>query len=367
MNLRPFISYAREDHETARRLSQDLRANEVTPWIDVEDLLGGQDWKQAITRAIAGSSHFIALLSTNSVNKQGYVQKELRQALDLLDTFPPGQAFVIPVRIDESAPRHEKLNDLHWIDLFPEYDDGLRRLLRSLRSVALASETAEHHSLDPDVSNKPPSSSPGRETDEEGFLMADTVTSLVLGRLQGRHRLRDLPFLLFENSYQHTWLVVTEREVACVLDDIEKPSSYDPFRWHCRHRHVWPVETEPDTPVTGLIHLGPEHREWLYSVRLHPDAALLRAKIERLVAEQDAALSRARAIYSSGADITRKGTEQTDSYIQGLSLLPKASIQDEIEKTRKAVDTKTCPQCATTWPNILNLTHCAKCLTRLPK
>ena len=205
------------------------------------------------------------------------MQKELRQALDLLDTFPPGEVFVIPVRIDDSAPRHERLQDLHWIDLFPEYRDGFRRLLRSLHSNLLVAEPAEHHSHDAEASNRRLSTSPELETDEEGFLTSESVASLVLGQLQGRHRLRDTPFLLFENSYQHTWLVITEREVACVLDDIEKPSSYDPLRWHCRHRYVWPIDVEPHTPAAGVVHLGAEHRDWLYSIRLHPDSTLLKS------------------------------------------------------------------------------------------
>jgi hypothetical protein len=367
MDLRPFISYAREDRETAQRLYQDLRASGATPWIDVEDILGGQEWKQEITRAIADSSHFIALLSINSVNKQGYVQKELRQALDLLDTFPPGHVFIIPVRIDESEPRHERLAELHWIDLFPRYDNGFSRLLRSLRSDKLASEPAQHHSLDRHVSQSRLPSSPAFETDGEGFLTSDAVASLVLGRVQGRHRLRDLPLLLFENSYQHTWLVVTEREVACVLDDTEKPPSYDPLRWHCRHRHVWPIETEPNTAATGVIHLGPEHRDWLYSTRLHPNAALLKARIERLVAVHDDTSSRASAIPSSPSNATSRHVARTSGHVPDLSRLAQAGVQDEIEKARKLVSSTKCPECATTWPNMLNLTHCAKCLTRLPE
>jgi hypothetical protein len=88
MVVRPFISYAREDRAVALQIYRDLSALGARPWIDVEDLLGGQEWKRAITHAISESSHFIALISAKSVSKQGFVQKELRQALDLLDHFP---------------------------------------------------------------------------------------------------------------------------------------------------------------------------------------------------------------------------------------------------------------------------------------
>lgn len=71
MIVKPFISYAREDREMALQLYRDLRDSGAHPWIDVEDLLGGQDWKHAIKQAIAKSSHFIAVISAQSVSKQG--------------------------------------------------------------------------------------------------------------------------------------------------------------------------------------------------------------------------------------------------------------------------------------------------------
>lgn len=283
MGVRPFISYAREDRETALRLYRDLVKSGARPWLDVEDLLPGQDWQHAITRAISESSHFLALLSVHSVNKQGYVQKELRHALDLLDTFPPGDVFVIPVRLDDSKPRHDRLATLHWLDLFADYDEAFQKLLRSLRIEATTPEPAEYSSHGPTRSHEQPRPSVAPERDEDGFLTSAAVAQLVLGRIQGRQHLRAAPTLLFENSYQHTWLVITERVIACVLDDVEKPSSYDPFRWHCPHRFALPLEIEPYKKTVGLIHLGPEHRDWLYSTRLHPDSERLRTEIERLL------------------------------------------------------------------------------------
>lgn len=129
---RIFISYAREDCESALRLYRELREVGLAPWIDVEDLLGGQDWRLAVGQAIRSSSHFIALVSKNSVSKKGYVQKELREAMEVLQQLPPGQIYLVPVRLDESVPSHEVLSDLHWIDLFLSYPHGLQRLLKSL-------------------------------------------------------------------------------------------------------------------------------------------------------------------------------------------------------------------------------------------
>ncbi len=127
-----FISYAREDYATAKELYDDLKKSGVKPWMDRIDLLIGQDWKFEIRRAIEASSHFIALLSSNSISKKGYVQKELKLALDIFDEMPKTEIFLLPVRLDDCNPLDETLRGLHWGDLFPEYKDGLDQILRVL-------------------------------------------------------------------------------------------------------------------------------------------------------------------------------------------------------------------------------------------
>jgi len=109
--------------------------------MDKKNLLGGQNWRVAIGRAVRESSHFIAILSSNSVSKRGYVQKELREAISVLEEFPPDDIFVIPVRVDDVEPTHEALKNLHWIDLFPSYEDGLRELTKSLTKEPPATPT----------------------------------------------------------------------------------------------------------------------------------------------------------------------------------------------------------------------------------
>ena len=52
-------------------------------------------------------------MSENAVNKRGIVQKELRQAIEVLETISPDNIYLIPVRLDEClsqrAPRpHEE-------------------------------------------------------------------------------------------------------------------------------------------------------------------------------------------------------------------------------------------------------------------
>ena len=101
MEVRPFISYAREDRDIARRLHRDLSACGSQPWLDIESHLGGQNWQRAISSAIRECSHFLALISHHSVSKRGFVQREVAQALQILEMFPPDEVFVIPVRLED--------------------------------------------------------------------------------------------------------------------------------------------------------------------------------------------------------------------------------------------------------------------------
>src|SRR5947207_5592242 len=130
--MRPFLSYAREDADTAIQLRNALKARHVNVWMDRYELKGGENWKKAIKQALKGCSHFLALISHHSVSKRGYVQKELRTAIELLSELPPDSIYLVPIRLDTSVPVHEELRELHWIDLFPDFDEGVDRLLISL-------------------------------------------------------------------------------------------------------------------------------------------------------------------------------------------------------------------------------------------
>jgi hypothetical protein len=152
---KPFISYAREDQQTAVRLYGDLKAAGVEPWLDLAELLPGHEWAPEIRRAMRAASHVIVLVSSHSVDKTGFVQNETREALELAASRPAGKIFLIPARLDETTPKFEKLLQLHWVDLFPEYRTGLPKIFAALGvspppegPIAVVTE-ADHEQDDP--------------------------------------------------------------------------------------------------------------------------------------------------------------------------------------------------------------------------
>jgi len=130
-----FISYAREDQSWAERLYMDLRKQEINAWLDIRCLPAGANWKFEIKKAIRNSRYFILLLSKHSITKRGFVQKEIKEALDILQEFPTGAIYLIPARLDRTEPVDDNLQELNWVDLAPNYHDGLARILSSLTSL----------------------------------------------------------------------------------------------------------------------------------------------------------------------------------------------------------------------------------------
>jgi len=136
-DLKVFISYASEDKELAMKLFSDLKKhNNITPWLDSESIIVGQNWKNMIINEIKNSSYFLALLSSSSITKNGFVQKELKIALDYLEEYSQNEIFIIPVRLDECDPTDERIKNIHWVDLFQSYQDGLNKILQAIQLKA---------------------------------------------------------------------------------------------------------------------------------------------------------------------------------------------------------------------------------------
>ncbi len=133
--LRVFLYHASQDKPAVRELYKRLSAEKwIAPWLDEENLLLGQDFDFEITQAARESDAIIICLSKVSVAKEGYVNKEIRRALDIADEKPEGTIYIIPLRLDECEPSFERLKKLHWVDYFTP--NAHEKLIKSLRARA---------------------------------------------------------------------------------------------------------------------------------------------------------------------------------------------------------------------------------------
>src|SRR5512145_120694 len=98
--LKVFLCHASQDKPIVRELYQRLLAEDwIEPWLDEEKLLPGQDWDMEIEKAVRASDAVVVCLSTNSVDKEGYVQHEIRLVLRIASYKPENTIFVIPIRL----------------------------------------------------------------------------------------------------------------------------------------------------------------------------------------------------------------------------------------------------------------------------
>jgi hypothetical protein len=119
-----FITYAHEDEEAALGLCENLRQAGLKPWIDKQDLEIGQEWDHEIRKAIRRADFIVVCLSKRSLGKRGYIQREIRLALDLYNEMPLGRRLLMPVRLEQCVVPDE----------LARYQYGFERLVRSILS-----------------------------------------------------------------------------------------------------------------------------------------------------------------------------------------------------------------------------------------
>jgi formylglycine-generating enzyme required for sulfatase activity len=125
-----FLCHASEDKQKVRELYQNLTEEGIDAWLEEEKLLPGQDWKLKIDEALRAADAILICISKRSVSKEGFVQKEIRNAIDIAEEKPEDTIFLIPVRFDEcNVPR--RLAGIQYVDLFDP--QGFGKLIQALR------------------------------------------------------------------------------------------------------------------------------------------------------------------------------------------------------------------------------------------
>ena len=136
-NVKPrvFLAYVEEDVDAAMRLCEDLRRCGCDPWMDRERLLPGQNWPRRIESAIEFSDCFVALFSARSIRKRGQFQSDLRYAIDCARRIPLDQPFILPARLGDCHVPKRITSAIQYVDLYPDWDQGVKLLLNSIRQV----------------------------------------------------------------------------------------------------------------------------------------------------------------------------------------------------------------------------------------
>ncbi|MHB8777500.1 MAG: toll/interleukin-1 receptor domain-containing protein [Anaerolineales bacterium] len=129
------LIYAKEDIQVAEKVNSLLTEAGFKTWMDIQDLLPGQLWRDSIVSAIEESKLLVVLLSQNSFKNSGFVRKELSLALDVLEEPREGFSSLIPVRIEPVDIPIDRLKEIQWVDLFS--GNGSIRLVETISLLML--------------------------------------------------------------------------------------------------------------------------------------------------------------------------------------------------------------------------------------
>lgn len=128
-----FLCHSSQDKPVVRTLYRRLCDENIDPWLDEEKLLPGENWDLEIKKAVRGSDVVVVCLSDQSVRKEGYIQREIKYALDIAEEKPEGTIFIIPIKLNECIVP-SSLSKYQWVNYLAE--NAYEKLLRSLRKRA---------------------------------------------------------------------------------------------------------------------------------------------------------------------------------------------------------------------------------------
>jgi TIR domain len=133
-----FLSHSSKDKAFVRKLAADLVASGVKVWIDEQRILVGDSIPEKIAQGLAESDFFLVVVSHNSVESP-WVKKELNSAL--IHEIERRKVAVLPIKLDD-AKMPDSINDKLYADFRGSYEDGLRKLIDSIKAREVTDDDA---------------------------------------------------------------------------------------------------------------------------------------------------------------------------------------------------------------------------------
>ena len=110
-----FISYASPDREKVLPFFDWLEKRGFNVWIDCRRLKPGQNWDFEIKLALDKATFVLMFLSKLSYDRRGYLQRELKLALDKLSEKLIDDIYIVPVILDNDVQIPEQLKGIQYI------------------------------------------------------------------------------------------------------------------------------------------------------------------------------------------------------------------------------------------------------------
>ena len=141
-----FISYTSSDRDRVEPIADMLIASGIDAWMDKKRLKAGQNWDFEIRRALDRAAVIIVFVSEKSVNKRGYVQREVRLALERAEEKLADDIYLIPVLLDEGVTVPDLIKDVQFIRYWDEsfQESLLDSVKHQLERIGHAIEVAQN-------------------------------------------------------------------------------------------------------------------------------------------------------------------------------------------------------------------------------
>ena len=161
MDTLVFISHSSKDSKFARAICSALESRGLSCWISSRDVGPGENFMDAIVRAIGAAKVMVLVFSENANNSD-----EIKREIVLASS---AKVTIIPVRVEDVVPKGAfayQMATRQWIDLFEDWEAQIERLAKWIAGIAPATSAART-SMDPE-SSKPDSAveETRRETDK---------------------------------------------------------------------------------------------------------------------------------------------------------------------------------------------------------
>lgn len=130
MNHDVFISYSSKDSAAAQAICHCLEQNDIRCWIAPRNITPGAEYGDLIDEAIKQAKVVVVLFSERSVASP-WVNGEMNIAFE-------EQKTIIPFRLDNTPLKGQSrvmLNQIHWIDAFPNYESKFSVLVEAVFHV----------------------------------------------------------------------------------------------------------------------------------------------------------------------------------------------------------------------------------------
>ena len=148
-----FLSYLHDDKDIIERLVTVLRYEGLDIWLDNDRLQAGTFWEEKIQLAISQADFFLACFSPKYDQRQmTYMEREVRFAIDKKES--KHETWLVPIRLMPceipilGLNDGRTLRDIQWVDLFPDWNMGIHKLLNIVRPRSAQSKSIDEYFRD---------------------------------------------------------------------------------------------------------------------------------------------------------------------------------------------------------------------------